>query len=370
MWRIEAVIFILGAGIVHGAPKLTHTEFGKMPDGTAIQVYTLTNRNGVEARITNYGGILVSVRAPDRNGVLGDVVLGFESLAGYLNNPGPHFGALVGRYANRIGHAGFSLGGMEYKLPQNDGENTLHGGPQGFDKKVWTAREAGDKLELSYLSKDGEAGFPGNLKVTVTYRLSDKNELRIDYSASSDRDTVINLTSHGYFNLKGVGSGDVLSHQVMINADRFTPVDRTLIPTGELRPVTGTPFDFRKATAIGARIDQDDEQIRFGRGYDHNWVLNTKGGLVLAARVEEPMSGRVMEVYTTEPGVQFYTGNFLDGSITGRGGAYGRRSGLSLETQHFPDSPNKPAFPSTVLKAGREFRSTTAYRFLLAPKKK
>jgi aldose 1-epimerase len=311
------------------------------------------------------------LKTPDRGGSLGDIVLGFDSVQGYTANPGPFFGALIGRYGNRIGHARFKLEGVEYKLPKNDGENTLHGGPNGFDKRVWTPRELPDGgLELTYPSTDGEEGFPGNLTATVTYHLTDANELRIEYSAITDKDTVVNLTNHSYFNLKGAGSGDILGHLVRLNADRFTPVDAGLIPTGELRSVKGTPFDFRKPGAVGAHIEESDEQLKLGHGYDHNWVLNrTNGGLVLAAHVEEPTSGRVLEVRTTEPGVQFYTANFLDGTIKGKGGlTYGRRSALCLETQHFPDSPNKPKFPSTTLKSGQTFHSTTVFRFSTAGK--
>ena len=343
----------------------TQADFGRMPDGSSARIYTLTNKNGVEARITNYGGILISLKAPDRNGEMADVVLGFDSLAGYLANPGPFFGALIGRYANRIGHARFSLDGMEYHLEKNDGENSLHGGAHGFDKRVWSSRALPDDgVELTYLSKDGEDGYPGNLTVKVTYHLTSNNELRIDYSATTDKDTVVNLTNHAYFNLKGAGSGDILNHRLMLNADRFTPVDSGLIPTGELRSVNGTPFDFRKATAIGARIEQNDEQLKLGKGYDHNWVVNGGSGLRFAARVEEPESGRVLEVYTTQPGVQLYTGNFLDGSIQGKGGkTYGRRSGFCLETQHFPDSVNHPGFPSVILRPGQTYRQITSFKF-------
>jgi len=294
------------------------------------------------------------------------VVLGFDTLDGYLANPGPFFGALIGRYGNRIAHARFTLNGTEYTLDRNDGQNSLHGGARGFDKRVWTPRELPDGgLELTYVSKDGEGGYPGNLKATVTYHLTDANELRIDYLATTDKPTVVNLTNHSYFNLRGAGSGNVLGHLVTLNADRFTPVDAGLIPTGELRPVSGTPFDFRKPTAIGARIAQGDEQLKLARGYDHNWVINRAGNdLVLAARVEDPESGRVLEARTTEPGIQFYTANFLDGSIHGKGGkVYGQRYAFCLETQHFPDSPNHPKFPSTELKPGQQYRSTTVFRF-------
>lgn len=345
--------------------KLTRAEFGKTLDGVPVQIYTLTNKNGLEARITNYGGIVVSLQAPDRNGAMADVILGFDTLPGYLTSPSPYFGALVGRYGNRIGHARFTLDGVEYKLAANNGQNSLHGGLHGFNKAIWTPRELPDGgLKLTYLSKDGEEGYPGNLKVIVTYRLTDANELKIDYAATTDKDTVLNLTNHAYFNLKGAGNGDILGHIVTLNADRFTPVDAGLIPTGELRVVSGTPFDFRKATAVGARIEQNDEQLKLGKGYDHNWVLSKDGAAPsLAARVEEPSSGRVLEAFTDQPGVQFYTGNSLDGSIKGKGGKpYGRFSGLCLETQHFPDSPNKPGFPSTVLKPGQGFHSTTIYR--------
>jgi aldose 1-epimerase len=355
-----AILITMAASTMNAETKLIRADFGKMPDGTAVYTYTLKNKN-VEARITTYGGRLVSLRAPDRNGAIADVVLGFDSLAGYLANPAPFFGALIGRYANRIGGARFTLNGAEYKLEKNDGANSLHGGSHGFDKAVWTARELTDGgLELTYLSKDTEEGYPGSLTATAIYHLTDAAELRIDYAATTDKTTVVNLTNHTYFNLKGT---DVLGHLMTLNADRFTPVDAGLIPTGELRPVNGTPFDFRKPTAIGARIGQNDEQLKLAKGYDHNWVLNGSG-LRLAAHVEEPTTGRVLEVRTTEPGVQFYTGNFLDGSITGKGGTvYARRSGFCLETQHFPDSPNHPKFPSTVLKPGSEFHSTTIFKF-------
>lgn len=355
---------------MHAANSIQRADFGKTRDGAAVSIYTLTNKNGLTARITNYGGRVVSLTAPDRNGKMADVVLGFDSLDGYVQNPGPFFGALIGRYGNRIGHARFTLDGRVYQVDRNDGENSLHGGARGFDKRVWTPRELTDGgLELTYLSADGEEGYPGNLRATVTYRLTDANELRIDYAASTDKDTVVNLTNHSYFNLKGAGTGDILDHRLMLNADRFTPVDAGLIPTGELRAVAGSPFDFRSAAAIGSRIEANDEQLKIGKGYDHNWVLSRGGdGLALAARVEEPSTGRILEVRTTEPGVQFYTGNFLDGTIKGKGGkVYGRRSGFCLETQHFPDSPNKPAFPTTELKPGQKYQSTTVFRFAAAP---
>ena len=366
MRTLPITIWILAASMTMNAkPKLTSADFGKTPEGAPVKIYTLTNDKGLEARITNYGGIVVSLKTPDRKGAMADVVLGSDTLNDYVNSPSPYFGALIGRYGNRIGHARFTLDGVEYKLAANNGANSLHGGKRGFNKAVWTPRELADAgLELTYLSKDGEEGYPGNLKVTVVYHLTNANELKIDYAATTDKDTVVNLTNHSYFNLKGAGNGDILDHLVTLNADRFTPVDAGLIPTGELRPVAGTPFDFRKATAVGARIEQNDEQLKLGKGYDHNWVLNARTGGNLSARVEEPASGRVMEVITDQPGVQFYTGNFLDGSVKAKGGkTYGHRSGLCLETQHFPDSPNKPNFPSTVLKPGQEFHSTTVYRF-------
>jgi aldose 1-epimerase len=341
--------------------------FGKTRAGEPVELFTLTNSKGMQADIMTYGGILVSLKVPDRSGNRADVVLGFDSLDGYQTDPPPpYFGALIGRYGNRIGGGRFTLNGTEYKLAQNNGPNHLHGGLRGFDKVVWKARTPdAQSLELTYLSKDGEEGYPGNLTAIVTYSLTDSNELKLDYRATTDKDTVVNLTNHSYFNLAGQGEGDVLGHQIMINAGRFTPVDSGLIPTGELRSVEGTPFDFRQPKAIGERIDAPDEQLKFGKGYDQNFVLNRSGnGLELAAKVMEPKSGRVMEVLTTEPGVQFYTGNNLDGSIRGKGGkAYGRRYGLCLETQHFPDSPNKPNFPSVALKPGAQYQTTTVYKF-------
>lgn len=347
-------------------PEIKKQPFGQTADNQAVDIYTLTNANGMEARIMTYGGTVVSLKMPDRNGKFTDVVLGYETLDGYLKNS-PYFGCIIGRYGNRIGKGTFALNGKQYTLPKNNGENTLHGGIKTFDKVVWSAKEVRGKtgvgLSLSYLSKDGEEGFPGNLSVTVVYTLTNKNELKIDYRATTDKATVVNLTHHSYFNLSGEGS--ILNHEMMINADRFTPVDSGLIPTGELRAVKGGPMDFTKSTIIGARIDQQDEQLTLGRGYDHNWALNRgKTRLSLAARAYDPASGRGMEVYTTEPGIQFYTGNFLDGSITGKGGqVYKQRYGFCLETQHFPDSPNKPSFPSTTLKPGQVYRTTTVYKF-------
>ena len=356
------------------APKATagirRGTYGKIAEGP-VDLYTLTNRSGMEVRITNYGGRVVSILVPDRHGKMADVVLGFDNLDGYLGN-NPFFGALVGRYANRIAKARFELNGVEYRLAQNDGPNSLHGGVKGFDKRLWTAHSSSQNppaLELTYVSADGEEGYPGQLTSKVTYTLTDTNELKIDYAATTDKDTVLNLTNHSYFNLVGEGQGDILKHEIQINADRFTPVNDTLIPTGELRKVEGTPFDFRKATAIGARIDADDEQIKFGRGYDHDFVLNRAGhSLTLAARVTDPGSGRVLEVLTTQPGIQFYTGNFLDGKVRGKGGkAYPHRSAFCLETQHFPDSPNQPKFPTTELKPGEAYHQTTVYKFSTNP---
>jgi aldose 1-epimerase len=317
----------------------------------------------------NYGGIILSIRVPDRKGQFADIVLGHETMEGYFPNP-PYIGAIVGRYANRIANGTFTLDGKTYTLPKNDGPNTLHGGTtRTFDKVVWEGEPLKGKtgVAFSYLSKDGEEGFPGNLKVKVTYTLTDGNALIIDYEATTDKATPINVSQHSYFNLKGEGNGDILDHEIMINADRFTPVDKNLIPTGELRPVKGTPLDFTKSTKIGARIDDNYEQLVLGHGYDHNFVLNDKpdqNGLKLAARVNESASGRVLEVWTTQPGIQFYTGNFLDGTVTGKQGhVYKRRYGFCLETQHFPDSPNHPKFPTTILKPGETFHQKSVFKF-------
>ena len=342
--------------------KVTTQSVGKLPDGTPIEIFTLSD-GAYEARIATYGGIVVSLKAPDRNGRIADVVLGFDDVDGYVANfNGPtnaFFGAIIGRYANRIAHASFTLDGQKYSLPRNNGENTLHSGPHGFNNVVWKAKSISDGVELTYLSKDGDAGFPGNLSAVVRYTLV-KGDLRIEYSATTDKDTVLNLTNHSYFNL--AGQGDVLGYQLTLHASRFTPVDSNLIPTGELKSVESTPFDFRKATAVGARINADDEQIRLGHGYDHNWVLDSGGKLAEAAEVYDPGSGRVLKVLTDQPGIQFYTGNFLDGSIKGKGGRpYEVRSALCLETQHFPDSPNHPDFPSTELKPGQRYHTVTVY---------
>jgi len=343
--------------------------FGTTKDGKPAILYTLRNANGVTTRITNYGGIVISLTAPDRNGKLDDVVLGYDNLAGYLQKT-PYFGCLVGRYGNRIANGTFTLDGQTYNLATNNGPNALHGGIVGFDKVLWKARpyesDKGPALELTYVSKDGEEGYPGTLTVTAVYTLTADNALRLDYTATTDKATVVNLTQHSYFNLAGQGNGDILGHQVVINADAFTPVDSTLIPTGDIRPVKGTPFDFTTPHTIGARINQPDEQLKFGGGYDHNWVLGKPlaNDLFLAATVTEPTSGRVLEVWTTEPGLQFYCGNFLDGTITGKSGkVYQYRYGFCMEPQHFPDSPNKPLFPTTVLRPGDTYRHTMMYKF-------
>jgi len=343
--------------------------FGKTPDGQVVQMVTLANRSGVEAKIITYGGIIVSLKVPDRNGKLDDVVLGFDNLEDYITKS-PYFGAITGRYANRIAGGKFTLDGTEYTLARNNGPNHLHGGIKGFDKVVWKierAKASGGilgadraELKLSYLSKDGEEGYPGNLECTVTYTLTAENELKISYEATTDKPTVVNLTNHSYWNLAGQGNGDILAHELMLNADDYTPVDEGLIPTGEIRPVRGTPMDFTRPMTIGSRI----KQVDIG-GYDHNFVLNGRPGkMKLCARVYEPTSGRVMEIHTTEPGVQFYTGNFLDGSLTGKQGrVYKKHYAFCLETQHFPDSPNKPNFPSVVLRPGQKYRSQTVYSF-------
>jgi aldose 1-epimerase len=340
--------------------KVTYSNFGRTSDGKGVELYTLTNGKGMEAKIMTLGAAVVSLTAPDKNGNYADVVLGMDKLEGYLGGV-PYFGAVVGRYGNRIAKGQFTLEGQAYKLAVNNGENSLHGGLKGFDKQVWTAKDAEGGVEFTYVSRDGEEGYPGTLTAKVLYTVTPENELKLEYTATTDKPTVVNLTNHSYFNL--AGEGDILQHQVMIDADRFTPVDQGLIPTGELKPVEGTPFDFRKPTAIGARIDQPDEQLKFGGGYDHNWVLNGSG-MRKAAEVYEPKTGRVMEVLTQEPGLQFYTGNFLDGTITGKGGrAYQKRAAFCMETQHFPDSPNKPSFPTTELKPGQTYHTVTVYRF-------
>ena len=368
--RLNLLITVLGLLTFDtvGLAGIRHTVFANTAEGTSVELFTLKNSKGVEAEITNYGGIVVSLKVPDRNHKLDDVLLGYADLDSYRRKH-PYFGALVGRYANRIAKGAFALEGKTYKLAVNNGENSLHGGLVGFDKRVWDAKSqstaAGPALELTYISKDGEEGYPGNLAVKVIYTLTENNELKIDYTATTDKTTVINLTNHNYFNLAGEGSSTILGHELILNADRFTPVGATQIPTGELRKVADSPFDFRTPFKIGARIDSKDEQLQVGMGYDHNFIINDyDGSLRSAAKVYEPTSGRTLEVLTTEPGVQFYSGNNLDGSLVGKSGKkYQRRFGFCLEAQHFPDSPNKPEFPSVVLKPGQTYHQTTIYRF-------
>jgi aldose 1-epimerase len=349
--------------------KIDKQPFGVTPHGTHVFVYTLKNGAGMEVKITNYGGAIASIKVPDRNKKFDDVVLGFDRVEGYTAKTNTaYFGALIGRYANRLAGGAFRLDGKTYQVPKNEGANSLHGGTMGFNQRIWAVKEVaapdGPALELHYLSPDGEEGFPGNLDVTVRYMLDNRNGLHIDYSATTDKDTVLNLTNHSYFNLMGAGSRSVLTHRLMLDAGRFTPVNSTLIPTGAIVSVAGTPFDFRKLTEIGSRINQANEQLKFAKGYDQNFVLNHPGDLsALAAKVAEPTTGRVLEVFTDQPGLQFYTGNFLDGTNSGVGGVYGFRSALCMETQHFPDSPNHANFPSTMLRRGQKFHSTTIYRF-------
>jgi len=367
----SSVLLISSTGVFRGqsAQPLPKESFGKTPDGQEVFLYTLKNSSGMEVKITNYGGTVASVKVMDRNKKFADVVLGFSNVEGYtqkLNTA--YFGALIGRYGNRIARGTFTLDGHQYHLPINDGPNTLHGGLKGFNSKIWDAKDVstaeGPALELHYLSKDGEEGFPGNLDVTVRYSVDAQNGLHIDYNATTDKDTVLNLTNHSYFNLEGAGSETVLHHRLTLAADRYTPINSTLIPTGAIESIAGTPFDFRSATTIGAHINDQNEQLKYAKGYDHNFVLNSGVNLsTAAAKVEDPKSGRVLEVFTTQPGVQFYTGNFLDGKMHGVGGAYRFRSALCLETQHFPDSPNQPSFPSTVLHPGEQYHQTTIYRF-------
>ena len=349
-------------------------HYGTTAQGVAVDEYTLANASGMEVRIITYGGAITSIKAPDRSGDLANVVLGFADFRDY-ETKSPFFGCITGRYANRIGGGRFAIDGNEYTLALNDGPNSLHGGLAGFDKRVWeTTRVSGKDgvgIELTYLSPDGEEGFPGSLTAKVVYTLTERDELRLDYAATTDKLTVVNLTNHSYFNLAGEGAGSIHDHILMMPADRYTPVGATLIPTGELAPVAGTPFDFRTPKAIAGGQRSNHPQIAFGRGYDHNWVLSRPSpddrSLMLAARVYDPPSGRVMEVWTTEPGIQFYAGNFLNGSLYGPSGrSYRQGDGLALETQHFPDSPNQPAFPSTLLRPGEEYRTTTVLKFAVA----
>jgi aldose 1-epimerase len=342
--------------------SITNEPFGTTQDGKPVEIYTLQNNNGMVVRIMTYGGIIQTIKVPDKNGQMGDVALGYDS---------PYFGALIGRYGNRIAKGHFTLDGQEYTIFTNNVPNTLHGGRIGFDKRVWTVDKAdigkrGPELVLSYTSPDGEEGYPGTMQVTATYTLLTKeNTLRLRFRATTDKDTVVNLTGHSYFNLAGQGQGTILDHIVYIDADKYTPVDSTLIPTGEIAPVEGTPFDFRKPTAIGSRINDDNEQLKFGGGYDHNFVVNhPMDKLGLDARVTDPKSGRVFEIWSTSPGVQFYSGNFLDGTITGKGGTtYVHRGAFAMEPQHYPDSPNQPSFPSTVLHPGETYHNTIVYKF-------
>ncbi|HWY21346.1 MAG TPA: aldose epimerase family protein [Candidatus Acidoferrum sp.] len=361
-WFAIFPVLIILPSTMSAKTRVVKQAFGRTSEGTSVDLYSLEDGK-IEVRIITYGGIIVSLRTPDRNGKLDDVVLGCESVQKYEEQTA-HFGGIVGRYANRIAHGTFQLDGHTYSIPKNDGDNALHGGIRGFDKVVWEGKQIPDGVELTYVSKDRDQGFPGTLTTTVRYTLSG-NALRIDYSATTDKNTVLNLTNHSYFNLAGQGKGEVLGHVLKIDASRMTPVDATLIPTGELKSVEGTPFDFRKPHPIGDRMEADDVQLRLGKGYDHNFVLDSpKGELTEAADVYEPTTGRILRVLTTEPGLQLYTGNFLDGSITGKEGrVYKRRFALCLETQHFPDSPNHASFPSTEVKPGQKFHSVTVFEF-------
>lgn len=363
---MTASYFVAG---VHGSDDIAVEDF------SAIKLYKLKNSHGVEVHVTNFGAIITSIVVPDRDGKLGDIALGYNDVSGYINAVDkPYFGAIVGRYGNRIAGGKFSIDGQEYKLPVNNGPNALHGGVIGFDKVVWDAEtkvdQTGQHVVLKYLAKDREEGYPGNLQVQVTYTLNEKNQLIVDYLATTDKATPVNLTQHTYFNLKGEGQGDILGHELTLNASHYTPVDETLIPTGKIAPVAGTPFDFRKPKAIGRDIDANDEQLRFGGGFDHNWVLDEaapnsrSGDMRLAAEVYEPTTGRVMTIHTMEPGIQFYCGNFLDGRLKGKSGqAYVHRGGFCLETQHYPDSPNQPNFPTTILKPGQTYKTQTVFGF-------
>lgn len=365
---ITSLALVAGiASTIAAKTQVNQASGGKLPNGAAVEIYTLKDEK-LEVQVMTYGGEVISLKAPDRNGKMADVVLGFDDPSDYYGNSNSKaaafFGPIVGRYANRIAHARFFLDGKEYTLTKNNGNNSIHGGPGGFHNRMWQSKTISDGVELTYLSKDGEEGYPGDLSVTVRYTLTG-GDLKIEYSATTDKPTVLNLTNHSYFNLSGQGNGTILQEQLQLNASRFTPVDSTLIPTGELKSVAGTPFDFLKPHAVGERINADDEQIRLGHGYDHNFVIDGGGKeLTQAAEVYDPASGRVLQVLTTEPGVQFYTSNFLDSSIKGKQGiAYPRNGALCLETQHFPDSPNHPAFPTTVLRPGSQFHSVTVYRF-------
>ena len=354
------LLMMITAAAAHAA--VTHADWGKLPDGSTVTLYTLKSPQ-VEVRVMTFGARVVSITTPDKNGKMANVVLGYDNLQDYIKDNKTYFGVVPGRYSNRVANGKFTLGGKQYQLSVNEGTNTLHGGKEGFDRRNWTSKEVPGGVEFTLVSPDGDQGFPGTLTAHVRYTLQG-NKLAIRYSATTDKPTVVNLTNHAYFNLSGAGSGTILNEKLTIYGDKMTPVDSKLIPTGELKPVAGTPFDFTKPETIGARIDADDEQLKLGHGYDHNWVLNGKmGTLRPAARVYDPASGRVLMEETTEPGVQFYTGNFLDGSFSGPNGKYDFRTGLCLETQHYPDSPNHPTFPSTELKPGQTYSSETTWAF-------
>ena len=367
---LTALLVVLpGRAMSQQSLSVSRAPFGTLPDGRAVELFTLTNAHGVEIRAMTYGAIITAIYTPDRNGRRDDIVLGFDSVAGYLSGS-PYFGAVVGRYANRIAGGHFTLDGVTYTLARNNGPNSLHGGLRGFDKVLWSAEpvrsDSAVGVRLRYTSPDGEEGYPGTLQVQVTYTLTAHDELIVDYDATTDKATPLNLSQHTYWNLHGHGQGDILDHVLSLDASRYTPVDSTLIPTGEIAPVAGTPFDFRTPAAVGARIDAANEQLGFGHGYDHNWVLDQPrpGILSHAARLVDPVSGRAIDVSTTEPGIQFYAGNFLDGTIKGKGGqVYGHRGALCLETQHFPDSPNHPNFPPTILRPGQRYQSRTIVTF-------
>lgn len=366
--RVAALVLALAMMTSGAVGQVTKQAFGKIENGAEIDVYILKSAD-LEAHIITYGGIVQTLKVPDKNGKAADVVLGFDSLDGYVKNNSPYFGAIIGRYANRIAGGKFTLDGKTFTLPLNEGAdkqhpvNTLHGGVAGFDKAVWKAKQIPNGVELTHVSPDGDQGFPGRLTAVVRYTVEGK-DLKIEYSATTDKDTVVNLTNHSYFDLAGQGNGNILGNEVKINASQYTPVNENLIPTGEIASVAGTSFDFRKGTAVGARINDDNDQLKKGHGYDHNFVLGNSGKFVEAAEVYEPTSGRVLQVLTDQPGVQFYTGNFLDGTIRGKGGvAYQQRSGLCLETQHFADSPHHPNFPTTELKPGQKFHTVTIFRF-------